>query len=254
MLTLVLNLRHRADRRDAMLEKLQPLGLTPTFIEAINGSAPEHAGMIEQTVTRTGLNPNEVGCYLSHVKAWRSLLASDSADALILEDDALLDPILPEILILLQQHASKLHVVRLSALCKIVGRHVYHLTPQHSLIYTTKNPSGAQGYYLTRAGAAMLVQHMTDIASAIDTELDRYWQWGGEILTLNPSVLHHDQSSASDIGGQMRAPSRRASPRWDQRVLASLNKHWLTACLRASHPLFWQEMKQFISAGRSRDH
>lgn len=237
MQTLVLNLTHRTDRKRAIHERLTRIGLTPVFIEAVNGHAPELADTIQPIVSRTGLNPGEVGCYLSHIKAWHHVLASEHNDALILEDDGLLDPALPQVLAALQHHADALHVVRLSALCKIVGHHIHQLTPHSSLICTTKNPSGTQGYYLTRAGAAMLLRSISDIQCAIDTEMDRYWKWGGQILTLKPSVVYQDGSSTSDIDGLVRGPSTAKPKRWLHKVGNSLTKRAVAGYMAATHPL-----------------
>ncbi len=237
MLTLVLNLKHRTDRKRAIQDRLINLGLTPVFIEAVNGRAPELADTIQPIASRTGLNPGEIGCYLSHIKAWQHLMASEHDEALLLEDDCLLDPALPRVLEALQHRASDLHVVRLSALRKLVGRHVCQLTTDNALICTTKNPSGTQGYYFTKAGAAMLLKHISEIHRAIDTEMDRYWRWGGQILTLKPSVIYQDQSSASDIGVQARAHPRKKSSDWLGKVRNSLTKQVVTRYMAATHPL-----------------
>lgn len=236
MLTLVINLEHRSDRRQAMHERLLKVGLTPTFIKAINGSTPENAEAVQDAAQRTRLSRNEVGCYLSHMKAWQHLLDSPEPEALILEDDVILAPTLPRVLASLQKISAHLHVVRLSAICKLVGKQVHRLDSQHDLICTTKNPSGTMGYYVTKAGAAMLLQSIGQIQCAVDTELDRYWLWGGKVLSLSPSIICADGNSASDIEPQGRGvPRESQSPL--QRITRSIQKHWRTASLASSHPL-----------------
>lgn len=237
MLTLVLNLKHRTDRRLGIHDRLINMGLTPIFIEAVNGRSPELAEVIQPVVTRTGMNPGEVGCYLSHIKAWQHLLDSEDDEALVLEDDCLLDPALPQVLEALQHHTEALHVVRLSALCKLVGRHVCQLTADHVLICSTKNPSGTQGYYCTKAGAAMLLKHISKINCAIDTEMDRYWQWGGQILALKPSVIYQDRSSSSDIGLEARVQPRKKDKNWFLKVRHSITKQVATRYMTATHLL-----------------
>lgn len=237
MLTIVLNLKHRTDRKVAIHDRLTNMGLAPVFIDAVNGRAPELADTIQPITARTGLNPGEVGCYLSHIKAWQYLMASEHDAALLLEDDCLLDPALPQVLNALQQHTDALHVVRLSALRKLVGRHVCQLTEDHALICSTKNPSGTQGYYITKAGAAMLLKHISEINCAIDTEMDRYWQWGGQILTLKPSVVYQDRTSASDISVQARAHPRKKGQSWFLKVRHSITKQVVTRYMTATHRL-----------------
>ena len=237
ILTLVLNLKHRADRRNAIQERLTRMGLVPVFIEAVNGWAPELSDTVQPIVSRTGLNPGEVGCYLSHIKAWQYVQASGHDDALVLEDDSLLDPTLPEILTALQKHAETLHVVRLSASCKLVGNRVCQLTPESTLICTTKNPASTIGYYLTKAGAGMLLDNLSGIHRAIDKEFDQYWRWGGQVLSLKPSVVYHDGSTESDIGALTDRAPRVQSSHLLGKARQSLNKRAVAGYMAVTHPL-----------------
>ena len=237
ILTLVLNLKHRTDRRRAIEARLARVGLEPVFVEAINGRAPELSDTIQPIVSRTGLNPGEVGCYLSHIKAWQYLLASEHNEALILEDDSLVDPALPLVLRELQSQAEALRVVRLSASHKLVGHSVRQLTPESCLICPTKNPSSTIGYFLTKAGAAMLLGALSEIRHAVDKEFDNYWVWGGDILTLKPSVVFHEGVTSSDIGGVVRRASRAQAKNWLGKIRHSLIKRAMTRYVAMTHPL-----------------
>lgn len=199
VLVQVISLRRRVDRRQRIEAHLATLGMTPTFVDAVDGAALQNAEQINEAVARTGMSPPEVGCYLSHLKAWRKLLESDEPYALVLEDDAICDQRLLSVLRDAPAWASTVHMVRLSALKKIVGLHVTDASCGVHLVLCRKSPSGLQGYVITRSGATHLLKEIATIHVPIDTEVDRYWQWCGMVLNSVPPLVFQDGTSPSDL-------------------------------------------------------
>lgn len=95
----VINLPEAVVRRERVSGHLATMGLDAIVVEAVRGSmlsAAERASVADdpRSVGRYGraLTPGELGCSLSHVRAYDQLLGTGHEFGLILEDDAVLLP------------------------------------------------------------------------------------------------------------------------------------------------------------------
>ena len=79
----VINLRSRADRRIEFERKHRHLRLDFQYIEAVDGASLDTTAHFSP--------PNVAACWLSHQKVAELLLSSGDEFALVLEDDAILD-------------------------------------------------------------------------------------------------------------------------------------------------------------------
>jgi glycosyl transferase family 25 len=119
----------------------------------------------------------ELACYSSHYAVWQEFLRSQHQQLLVFEDDTWVDWPLVEQIARHDFSSIGIDYLRLNALNlpptrvlgKVLGRYVVHY-----LGY----PQGAQGYLLTRAGAATLLLHCRRVAGPIDIVMDQTW-WGG---------------------------------------------------------------------------
>jgi len=87
----VLSLPDAADRRARLERHHARMGIELTMLDGVDGrlmSAAERAAVVGPD---RPLSASEVGCHLSHAKAWRALLDSGAACAVVLEDDGLID-------------------------------------------------------------------------------------------------------------------------------------------------------------------
>ena len=99
MKKIVINLKHRQDRLEHFMSVNQKLG-DIELIEAVNGWHIDHDQMQKNgfAVNHKWRDPfknrritkGEVGCFISHYKAWQQVLAFNEP-VLILEDDAIID-------------------------------------------------------------------------------------------------------------------------------------------------------------------
>jgi GR25 family glycosyltransferase involved in LPS biosynthesis len=80
----VINLKRRPDR---LAQMIQDYGLTFHRIDAVDGNDPELGLASENFCT-----PTESACWISHQKAWESMISEQVDFALILEDDSVIDP------------------------------------------------------------------------------------------------------------------------------------------------------------------
>lgn len=94
----VVSLARAADRRAAMHAHLSGLGLAFEIIDAVDGRtlAPEQVDAIMPKGTPLSLG--DLGCYLSHMSIYKRMVAEGIGLALILEDDASLNPMVAPLL------------------------------------------------------------------------------------------------------------------------------------------------------------
>ena len=100
----VVSLPDCTDRRKAISQSLQTLGIAFEFVDAVDGRHgldPQYEDQIDRVgAHRAGyiLSDAEFGCALSHIHLYRRIVADNLAYALILEDDARPSPKLVEFL------------------------------------------------------------------------------------------------------------------------------------------------------------
>ena len=94
--TLVISLKDAYSRRDKVISSLVTTCLPWEFLDAVDGRKlsahpPEYNPKKVERLLGFQLTPGEIGCFLSHKKAWQNCLNSNQI-TLILEDDFLLKP------------------------------------------------------------------------------------------------------------------------------------------------------------------
>ena len=115
----VIALEHTHARRKAISERLGAHGLSFNFIKAVNGKnlaedeIDNFTTFTRQKYLPYPLSKGAIGAGLSHLDAWRIIAASDAPMALILEDDAILDKDLDDILHQLSLLEDRIDIVNL---------------------------------------------------------------------------------------------------------------------------------------------
>lgn len=110
-----INLDHRTDRRDYMEAQFRTIGLSAERISASTPADIAAADLAPVTFedARRGLAPTEIATSISHQRAWRRMLGDGETQALVLEDDCELSPLLPAFLAELDRQGAFPGVVRL---------------------------------------------------------------------------------------------------------------------------------------------
>lgn len=105
MKVFVINLERSPERRLFMRKQFDVLGLSYCFFNAVDGrllSGEEVNLSCNQRwlkrLAGRAVNKNEIACALSHVYLLRKIVNENIPYALVLEDDAILDPRLPKVL------------------------------------------------------------------------------------------------------------------------------------------------------------
>lgn len=218
ILTQVIAFQDATYRREMMQARLAKHGLTPTFIDAVDGRAlcenerkqyldPERSKWLGHHMSAGAL-----GCCLAHMKAWQSLLDSGESCALILEDDAVLSDEARPVLDALVSKAENFDIVTLYQ-HKPRPRHVIdNLTSSHTLSVVRYNQIGAIAYVMSRNAAERLLAAARPITFEVDVFMNRWWQHGVCNMLVYPPIATEDGRDSS-IGYS------RPEPKWSHDTL-----------------------------------
>lgn len=169
----VISLARAAERRASVCAHLQALGLEYELVEGVDGrTLPEeaHARLLAPGITFN--SPGVVGCYMSHLAVYRRLIDSGAAAALVLEDDAALNP---AIVPLLRAGPARLDFDYCFLDCGNDRDPVFY-DPDASLPLghgftaygLSGGPEGTHAMIVTRGAAAVRLSHGLPIKNAFD--------------------------------------------------------------------------------------
>jgi glycosyl transferase family 25 len=206
----VINLARSLDRRISMSAKLAGSNAVVEFVDAVEGSTVDR----HLYPMADGLSDGEVGCYLSHVSVWQTLLESTHEFALVLEDDVVLKDELVDLCNDFSRLPFEVDLIRISSLKKAKGIDAWPLE-SHRLLIADMHPSGSQGYWLSRQGAVKLLAGMSAPSQELDKALDRCWQSRMQAFLLDPPAVYEEPTSTSLISKR----SSRQRPGWVARRL-----------------------------------
>jgi glycosyl transferase family 25 len=233
-----LNLDEEVARRHSIEDQLACIGIPAERIDAVDGSKPLPPELSYYFDARHVMDVGALGCYASHIKAWRQITRKALPHALVLEDDAILPPglsgLLSDIIATLPKGWDMVHLGTEPdrAVCEIakVGR--------RKIVQFSRVPPGAVGYLISRAGAQKLLQAKPRVWP-IDTDTRRPWVFKLDVYGVVAPPIRHNWLMPSTIrarGGKRRTPRRglRAVFRNPIRNLAAFRFNW-----RRLGPLGW---------------
>ncbi|WP_083200421.1 glycosyltransferase family 25 protein [Thauera phenolivorans] len=192
--------RLSSEQRDAKVDR--------AFFEGWYGRAP---------------SAGEVGCTLSHLGAYETLLDGKAPFALVLEDDAeLTNHVLP----LLEQDALRTwlaadtpRVLLLTQADRYLARPLLELTEPYR-IAVVRNAWLAHGYLINRAGARLLLRKQSPIRFLVDDWMDLNMLWGVDVRCVLPNPIHlHETAQNSSLDDGRESVRTAARPRSFQRAI-----------------------------------
>lgn len=153
---------------------MRQLRLNFDFIDAIVGAVATTKDLASISVhCNAHLSRGEIGCLLSHIKAWQTLIASTLPCAVILEDDVHLAPDFAELISKLCIDNEEIAIYRLETVLATVTvslrKHIVAGRFSFHKLYTAH--CGAGSYLLNAKTAAHLLAHTRDMSEAVDIEL-----------------------------------------------------------------------------------
>lgn len=209
------------ERRASISKQLDELGLAFEFVDAFYLNAEEaqthlNTAPSSQVSITKPLAIGEVGCSLSHIEAYKRMLANDLPYALIIEDDAIIDNKLLELINNLKNIAFDVVIAgrsKLSAADYQYSSLYFPVTRHHkfeSLVvgYPIKlRKYGTVGYFISHSAAKQMIELNFPINTVADD-----WPYFGKTIDIKearPLVIYEDyQSFGSDImntrGGSLR--------------------------------------------------
>jgi glycosyl transferase family 25 len=218
--TWVINLDRAPDRLTRISRQLHDLRLPFNRLPAVDARCltPAQAAAIDEMGYRRkhGKTPlaGELGCYLSHVEVMRRFMAGAARFALVLEDDALLQPSLPAVLRGLLQHPARWDMVKLSAVHSGTPVRGIEVAAGHRLAVMLSRCTGSSAYLMNRRAAGRYLQGLLPMSLPYDHVFDQGWRFGLRVRLVTPTPCGHDERIESTIVGPA-ASSRKFH--WTQR-------------------------------------
>ena len=227
---LFINLDRDAERCARMQAEFSQLGLQGERLPGVLWTAlspAEQDALYSPALNARGFHKplvnGEKGCYASHLKAWRWLLDSPHAMAVVLEDDVRLRPDFAAVVSAIAGLAEPWDMI------KLIGREeigkaekfgaLSPLCPGHALVRYRRVPSLTAGYVIHRRGAQKLVDARIPFGRPVDVDL-RYW-WEADRLQMRgvtPAAIELDETSFDSSIGAKR-DERSFSTKWRKFVL-----------------------------------
>ncbi|MBD8554955.1 glycosyltransferase family 25 protein [Rhizobium sp. CFBP 8762] len=173
MKNLLINLDRCPDRLTRMDRVFAEVGLTYERICAIDGKAmsdAEYQHYAPQSNGKPRLSKSEVACYLSHISAWKTLLASSEAAVAVFEDDIHLSPATKSVLSNSDRFARDADLIKLETVSTrlILGRERVDIVPGYATHRLHSSHNGTGGYIVTRKGAERLLAASHSMQAPVD--------------------------------------------------------------------------------------
>lgn len=204
----VINLARATERWTRLSTRLTALAIPHTRVEAVDGAVltPREIRASADRIRffllhARRLQPAELGCALSHQRAYAQLAADGAGRALILEDDAAVDPAR------LAEAVSAFHAIDPARprIHLLAARHREQI-PAEGLHRIQGSAACATAYLITAAAAARLRAANTPVFTLAD-DWQTWSQYGIEIFWQTPFAVS-ECGAASQIGWERPARAR----------------------------------------------
>jgi glycosyl transferase family 25 len=192
-------------------------GLSAEFIEAVDGLQLTEAELARYDRNRAlsvygaEMNRAEIGCCLSHLKVYETMLARGQDVALVLEDDIECDADFADLIrSVVEQSQSPWLVLRLQSTKGSIiegdrpatAGDRRELMRGRSLSRVRAGVLGGCGYLIRREGAERLLRYGWRPFMPADQMIDRYWENGVDPYVLRPFPVRQSPRIASEIAGR----------------------------------------------------
>ena len=204
----VVSLRRAVERRKAISEALEGLGLRYSIVDAgdaVERLPPEMTPEVDRARTHQLSDP-EIGCALSHAMIYRKIVREQLPYALVLEDDAIPTPRLSEFV--QGGHYRNIPLIQLyhqAAYVRRLGRR--QLPGGVQLARLATSCSGSVAYSLSLAAAKALADATRPVRSKADWPLDL--RDLGAAIT-RPVLVEHPLNRDGSVIHRGRSKSQRS--------------------------------------------
>jgi glycosyl transferase family 25 len=186
---LVISLASSDERQKKVKSGLDKTKFTWRFLDAVRGSTLEKPPVeyeVEKVRRLLGfeLTPNELGCFLSHKKAWQACV-DQGIITIIFEDDFCLLPHFEKVVQFLSRSLETWDAVRLQGLSN-VPQELIQEAGEFNLVRNLGDAVGATAYIIKPHVAKKLIAASSDIYEPLDHFLEHYQKHQLTFLAINP--------------------------------------------------------------------
>ena len=213
----LINLDKSQSRLKNSAEKLQQQNISFQRLSAIDGRELSESDLyqhyckkVNSTSYHTALSRGEIGCYLSHRKAWRKIADGDQPYGIVLEDDFYLSGDLNQSIATINEINFPWDLIKLSAYQSRVRKINYRhkLSDQYDLVVHNKTMSGGAATAITKQAAKKLLEKTNKFGRPIDTDIQHFWEKDISVLSLLPYPIAQDMEVETTISDRKNRPKK----------------------------------------------
>ncbi|MEP4196513.1 MAG: glycosyltransferase family 25 protein [Aliishimia sp.] len=227
--TFVIHLQNstaRAPLVDALRDRLP----NAIVLDAVDGRLMEQSARdavckpsLHKPTYPFGMMPSEIGCFLSHRKAWTEIANSDAPYGFVAEDDVVLGPNFETARALAEAHANPTQLIRFPMHARETPEQVIAEQDGVTLFRPKVIGLTAALYILGRDAAQELLDRSQKFDRPVDTWLQMRWKTNVASLTLWPA----DIISAAPAHGGSTIQAKKSA--W-----AEISRGWKRARYRSA--------------------
>ena len=206
----VINLDKSPERMATIANRLDELDIPFERISGVYGAelsqeeiAKYYCAKLNKKNYRRPLGLGEIGCYISHIKAWQTIVDRQLHCALILEDDIVIEDGLAELASKLGKSLDTFDIVKFfnkKTNPKIVES--VDFTSKYKLCRFKKIPIGNYAQLISLSGAKKLLKAYEKFGRPVDEDIQHWWESDTNVLGVLPSVVRPNYGAKSDIDSQ----------------------------------------------------
>jgi glycosyl transferase family 25 len=186
---LIINMDRSTDRLQQISNRLEKLELSFERVPAISGSTLTNFEKNRVNPKRSWLQlyDDDIGCYLSHLKAIRIVADRELQRAIILEDDAAFDDDFPVWARFDCPLPDDADILKLEGFGAMDTLKIPVLNCNNRVIqFSYKSTGGAAAYLITLEGARKALKALDVMRGEIDYDLTAYWRTGLVVYDVSP--------------------------------------------------------------------
>lgn len=202
---LLINLDKSTDRFAHCQQELAKVQLKAERISAVYG-----ADLSQQQLAQAysyqlpgayhkALNPGEVGCYLSHRKAWQRIIDQQLDFAIILEDDFIINGDLPGAIEQISKLTTPWDYIKLAEHQRKRSAIASQPLGDFTLVNYRKVPARTCAQAVSLSGAKKLLAHSQPFKRPVDIDLQHWWEKSLHLYGLTPCPIEPKKNTASEI-------------------------------------------------------
>lgn len=235
----VINLISSPERLANSQQQLATHGLSFERIDAVDGATLSHAQLnshysanLNKQKYHYPLSAGQIGCYLSHRKAWQTIVERQLDYAIVLEDDFILENDLSNTIKNIEQLPFDWQMIKLSAYQNRTRPIAYQVPLQHEqqLVIHKKLMTGCCATAISYQGAKQLLAATDTFGRPVDCDLQHIWETQVAGYSLLPYPFAQNCEQVSDIKSRSAVRVKKSFlTRKVQQLSSAINNHFATA-------------------------